>query len=109
MKRALVTLALVSVLDACGRPQASSVEALAADPVRLKLLRSQCVEDRATVGESACQRVAEASRQRFFSGRTGPDEYSTLADLPPIPATFDAPAPEANESGVPATAVGDAR
>ena len=30
--------------------------------------------------------------RRFFSGQAGPDEYQTLADLPPIPPSFEEPA-----------------
>jgi hypothetical protein len=43
-------------------------------------------------GEDACRAAAEAFRRRFFSGQAGPDEYQTLADLPPIPPSFDEPA-----------------
>lgn len=66
--------------------------ALAADPVRLKALRAQCAADRQTAGEDACRAAAEAFRRRFFSGEAGPDEYQTLADLPPIPPSFEEPA-----------------
>ncbi len=51
--------------------------------------------------------AAEAFRRRFFSGQTGPDEYQTLADLPPIPPSFDepgdgtAPASPAEPEGTP--------
>ncbi len=31
-----------------------------------------------------------------FSGKAGPGEYQTLADLPPIPPSFDEPA---NDNG----------
>ena len=43
-------------------------------------------------GEDACRAAAEAFRRRFFSGQAGPDEYQTLADLPPIPPSFEEPA-----------------
>jgi hypothetical protein len=46
--------------------------------------------DRQAAGEDACRAAAEAFRRRFFSGQTGPDEYRTLAELPPIPPSFDA-------------------
>ncbi|MBF3094006.1 hypothetical protein HKT43_35670, partial [Pseudomonas aeruginosa] len=36
--------------------------------------------------------AAEAFRRRFFSGEAGPDEYQTLADLPPISPSFEEPA-----------------
>ena len=36
--------------------------------------------------------ASQADLRRFFSGKAGPDEYQTLADLPPIPPSFDEPA-----------------
>jgi len=60
--------------------------------VRLKALRAQCAADRQATGEDACRAAAEAFRRRFFSGQAGPDEYQTLADVPPIPPSFDEPA-----------------
>ncbi|HZV58372.1 MAG TPA: hypothetical protein VFF89_11930 [Sphingobium sp.] len=84
---------LVALLAACGKQPADNLaDALAADPVRLKALRAQCVADRQAAGENACRAAAEAFRRRLFSGQTGPDEYQTLADLPPIPPSFDEPA-----------------
>jgi len=75
---------LVALLAACGEQPADNLaDALAADPVRLKALRAQCAADRQTTGEDACRAAAEAFRRRFFAGHTGPDEYQTLADLPP--------------------------
>jgi len=80
------------LLTACGQRSAENLaDALTADPVRLKALRAQCAADRQAVGEDACLAAAEAFRQRFFAGQTGPDEYRTLAELPPIPPTFDEP------------------
>lgn len=85
-------LLLTVLLTACGqRPAENLADALAADPVRLKALRVQCAADRPAVGEDACLAAAEAFRRRFFAGQTGPDEYRTLAELPPIPPTFDEP------------------
>lgn len=75
----------------------------AADPVRLKALRGQCAADRQAVGEDACRAAAEAFRRRFFAGHTGPDEYNSLAELPPIPPSFDTPADELPEGAVPLT------
>lgn len=76
---------------------------LAADPVRLKALRGQCAVDRQAMGEDACRAAAEAFRRRFFAGHTGPDEYNSLAELPPIPPSFDTPADELPEGAVPLT------
>lgn len=81
---------LAGLLAACHERHADNLaDALAADLVRLKALRAQCAADRQAVGEDACCAAAEAFRRRFFSGQAGPDEYQTLADLPPIPPSFD--------------------
>ena len=69
------------VLAGCGWPQQLPVNALAADPARL---RAQ--------GGTFCAQVAQADLGRFLSGQAGPGEYQTLADLPPIPPSFDEPA-----------------
>lgn len=88
-----VSLLLPVLLVACSQqPTEDLAAALAADPVRLKVLRAQCEADRATAGEDACLAAADAFRRRFFAGETGPDEFRTLADLPPIPPSFDTPA-----------------
>ena len=88
MRCAPVLLAVL--LTACGQQPAEDLAAtLAADPVRLKALRAQCATDRQAAGEDACHAAAEAFRRRFFSGEAGPDEYRTLADLPPIPPSFE--------------------
>lgn len=42
------------------------VEALASDPARLKALRRQCKTDRAVLGDVLCNRVAQATRNRFY-------------------------------------------
>lgn len=92
---ALSASLLALLLTACGQQQAEDLaDALAANPARLKALRAQCASDRQAVGEDACRAAAEAFRRRFFAGQTGPDEYRTLADLPPIPPSFDEPGGE---------------
>jgi len=89
---ALSISVLAALLTACSEPPADNLaDVLAADPVRLKALRAQCAADRQATGEDACRAAAEAFRRRFFAGQTGPDEYQTLAELPPIPPSFDAP------------------
>ena len=86
---------LAVLLTACGQQPAEHLAAtLAADPVRLKALRAQCTADRQAAGEDACRAATEAFRRRFFAGHTGPDEYNSLAELPPIPPSFDEPAGE---------------
>lgn len=88
-----VLVLCAALLVACSEQSADHLaDALADDPVRLKALRAQCAADRQAAGEDACRAAAEAFRRRFFSGEAGSDEYQTLADLPPIPPSFDEPA-----------------
>lgn len=72
---------LAATLVACGKPDSAetssepapteTVEALAANPARLKELREQCKTDRAKLGGELCNRVAEATNRRFFGdGKT---------------------------------------
>ncbi len=73
----ITKLLLVVALTSCGQseaPQKSgsdaadvpTVEELVADPQRLKELREQCKTDRAILGDVLCNRVAEATRKRFY-------------------------------------------
>ena len=77
MKKAML-FSLAVVLTACGpadTPKTESVptvEELASDPVRLKELRQQCKTDRATLGDVLCNRVAEATRNRFYGDGNTP-------------------------------------
>ena len=104
-----VPVLLAMLLTACGQQPAEDLAAtLAADPVRLKALRAQCAANRQAAGEDACRAAAEAFRRRFFAGQTGPDEYRTLAELPPIPASFDTPTDDAPEGDAPLAATEDA-
>lgn len=63
---------LAAVLAACGKaPPTKTVDALAANPERLKELREQCKTDRAKLGDELCNRVAQATNRRFFGdGKT---------------------------------------
>ncbi|MEW9570279.1 hypothetical protein ABQJ54_00800 [Rhodanobacter sp. Si-c] len=91
MNRACV-LSVVVVLAACGRhAPALTVDALANDPQRLRPLHHHCAAARAQVGEETCRIADAAYARRFFLGLGGPDEYQTLASLPPIPVSFDEP------------------
>ena len=89
--RCVLALCVVLLAACSEQPADNLADALAADRVRLKALRAQCAANRQATGEDACRAAAEALRRRFFSGQTGPDEYQTLADLPPIPPSFDEP------------------
>ncbi|EML5470881.1 hypothetical protein [Ottowia sp.] len=88
MNRAPVLFACLLV--GCGQQQAPSVDALSANPAWLRSLKEQC---RAGQHDGAfCAQVAQADLRRFLSGKAGASEYRTLADLPPIPPSFDEPA-----------------
>jgi len=73
----IAPLLLIAALTACGQSETPkpanvpTVDELAADPVRLKELRQQCKSDRAKLGDVLCNRVAEATRKRFYGdGKT---------------------------------------
>lgn len=73
----IAPLLLIAALTACGQSETPkpanvpTVDELAADPVRLKELRQQCKTDRAKLGDVLCNRVAEATRKRFYGdGKT---------------------------------------
>lgn len=77
MKKGIPFL-LAAVLTGCSptdtpeKRDVPSVEELASDPERLKDLRQQCKTDRATLGDVLCNRVAEATRKRFYGGGNTP-------------------------------------
>ncbi|WP_312452871.1 EexN family lipoprotein [Stutzerimonas nitrititolerans] len=85
MKKSIPFL-LAVLLAACGPSEAPkqanvpTVDELAADPARLKELRQQCKIDRAALGEVLCNRVAEATRKRFYGD--GKTPY-TPSETPP--------------------------
>ena len=63
----IMLLLFAVMLAACGQPEPSeTVESLAANPERLKELRRQCKLERAKLGDELCNRVAEATRKRFY-------------------------------------------
>jgi hypothetical protein len=75
------TLLLALVLSACS-PSAptETVESLAANPERLKVLRQQCKTDRAKLGDALCNRVAEATNRHFLGDGKMP--YTPLKEQP---------------------------
>lgn len=85
MKR-IAPLLLVAALAACGQSETPkqanepTVDELAADPARLKELRQQCKTDRTKLGDVLCNRVAEATRKRFYGD--GKTPY-TPSETPP--------------------------
>ena len=99
--RCALALCVVPLAACGGQSTAPLADALTADPVRLAALRAQCAADQPAAGEEACRAAAEAFRRRFFSGQSGPDEYRTLADLPPIPPSFEEPASPAGPEDTP--------
>lgn len=72
MRRAILffLLAFLAACDQSGVPKSKSnmltVDELAANPERLKQLRQQCKTDRQNLGDMLCNRVAEATKRRFF-------------------------------------------
>lgn len=87
----IVPFMLVAVLAACGpsekppKPVDSgagvpTVDELAANPERLKELRQQCKTDRVKLGDVLCNRVAEATRKRFYGD--GETPYTPPKDSP---------------------------
>ena len=64
----IIPFLLVAILAACSQSEASipTVEELASNPERLKELRQQCKTDRSQLGDVLCNRVAEATRKRFY-------------------------------------------
>ncbi|AQT08258.1 MULTISPECIES: entry exclusion lipoprotein TrbK [Pseudomonadota] len=73
----IIPFLLAAALTACGQSEAPqkvadsetnipAVEELAANPEQLKALRQQCMTDRAKLGDVLCNRVAEATRKRFY-------------------------------------------
>ncbi|WP_075255849.1 EexN family lipoprotein [Herbaspirillum camelliae] len=84
--RKAMSLLLAVVLTACGQSETSkqagvpTVAELASDPARLKELRQQCKTDRATLGDVLCNRVAEATRKRFYGDGKVP--YTPPANPP---------------------------
>lgn len=90
MKNFILIAVTALVLAGCGKSEPSrsaieSVEALVANPERLKDLRAQCKADHARMGDAQCQAVAEATRQRFMRGGQSP--YASDPGPPPaVPA-----------------------
>jgi len=74
----LIPTLFAMVLTACGQsevPQKANIptaEELASNPARLKELRQQCKIERAKLGDVLCNRVAEATRRRFYGDGTTP-------------------------------------
>lgn len=87
----IIPFLLVVALTGCGQsetPQKAkgsdagvpTVEQLAANPERLKELRQQCKTDRPKLGDVLCNRVAEATRKRFYGD--GETPYTPPKELP---------------------------
>lgn len=68
----VISVVCVLTLTACGQPDTPALSALptvdelAADSAKLKALRQQCKLDRAGLGDELCNRIAEATRKRFY-------------------------------------------
>ena len=71
MKTLLIAAACTLLLAACSKPEpADTVESLIANPDRLKDVRAQCKADHDKVGDTLCNRAAEATRRRFMGSGT---------------------------------------
>lgn len=77
MKKTIPFLLAVA-LTACSQSEAPqkanlpTVEELTSNPERLKELRQQCKLERAKLGDELCNRVAEATRKRFYGDGKAP-------------------------------------
>lgn len=79
----IMPLLFAAMLSGCGQSEPTAtetVESLAADPERLKELRQQCKLERAKLGDELCNRVAQATRKRFYGDGKVP---YTPAENPP--------------------------
>lgn len=79
----IILLLFTAMLGACGpsEPTATeTVESLVSNPERLKELRQQCKLERAKLGDELCNRVARATRKRFYGDGKVP---YTPSDKPP--------------------------
>ncbi len=85
MQRVLPILCVLA-LTACNEPDAQvpsrlpTIDELAADPALLKKLRQQCKLGRDELGDQLCNRVAEATRKRFYGD--GKVSYSPSDEQP---------------------------
>ncbi|WP_186073102.1 hypothetical protein [Burkholderia gladioli] len=87
-----LVLSIIVMLTACGRHEpALTVDALAHDSQRLYTLRHRCAVAHPHIDNATCRLADAAYARRFFLGLGGANEYQTLAELPPIPASFEAP------------------
>lgn len=78
----IIPFLLAAMLVACGKSEPTetssksvptdTVESLVANLERLRALREQCKLERAKVGEELCNRVAEATRKRFYGNGNTP-------------------------------------
>lgn len=91
MNKIIISFVLVASLTACGQsetPQTGNtsekniptVEELVANAERLKELRQQCKTDRPKLGDALCNRVAEATRKRFYGD--GETPYTPSKESP---------------------------
>ena len=65
----IMPLLFAAMLAGCGQSEPTAtetVESLVVNPERLKELRQQCKLERAKLGDELCNRVAEATRKRFY-------------------------------------------
>jgi hypothetical protein len=80
-----LVLACLFAVAACQQrvEPTESVESLVSNPDRLAELREKCRQDHASVGDVQCNRVAEATRQRFLGKGGSPYAADPLAPAKP--------------------------
>ncbi|SEM59799.1 hypothetical protein SAMN05428989_4133 [Pseudoxanthomonas sp. GM95] len=83
------TIGLMLLLGGCARVDQAREPRAPADAADLHVLLAAC--HRGELGDALCEHVEQAELQRMMSGASGTDEYRRLEQLPPIPASFDAP------------------
>lgn len=83
MSKRMMAIAMTLVVVGCGKSDPAAietVESLAANPERLKELRQKCKTDRQEIGDILCNRVAEATRKRFYGD--GETSYTPPKESP---------------------------
>lgn len=68
-------------LSACDKSQPTdTLQSLMADPARLRSLREQCKTERPKLGDQLCDKVAEATKLRYFGD--GKVQYNPPKESP---------------------------
>ncbi len=73
LARKVLPFILAAAVSACGGGSAThdTVDALVADPAKLKDVMQRCHDDHAAVGDAECNVASEAFRRRFAGSGAG--------------------------------------